>query len=226
MHPEQGPLAPGDVVDERVARDQAPAHRRLQVVVAHHQVAHRAVRDGVHDNAPAPGPRAGPDMPGDVPAIRGHVNGPPGATPAAEPPEVDHALVVHARGCGRRDVAAHRPDVPARDRPGVEQVSIGAVEGGRGDLAERRPQHRDRSSRRRREAAAEQERGLRAAAGGRRAGEHNAAAPRAPDAGGGISRLQDRGDPGVTGAPRMAGPARARQGRCRSHHYENCRGSA
>ena len=211
MHPEQGPLAPGDVVDERVARGEAPAHRRVQVVVAHHQVAHGAVRDGVHHEALVPGPRAGPDVPGDVPAVRGHVDGRPGAAPAAERPEVDHALVAHALGRRRRHVAADRPDVPAGDRPGVEQVRVGAVEGGRGDLAEGRVQHRDRGPCRRREAAAEQERGLRAATGGGQAGQHHAAAARAPDAGDGVPRPQDRGDPGVTAAPRLGGPGRARQ---------------
>src|SRR5580700_12055714 len=106
MEPEQGPLAAGDVVNERIARDEAPAHRRVQVVVTYHQVAHRAVRDGVQHVASAPGARAGPDVPGDVPAVRGHVDGRPGAAAAAERAEVDHALVVHTLRRGRRDVAA------------------------------------------------------------------------------------------------------------------------
>lgn len=213
-------------VDECVARGDAAAHRRVQVIVAHYQVAHGAVRGGIHDEALAPGPRAGPDVPGDVPAARGHVDGRPGAAPTAEPSEVDHALVEHALGRRRRQVAADRPDLPAGDRPGVEQVRVGAVEGGRGDLAESRPQHRDRGSRRRREVTAEKDRGLRAATGGRQTGQHRTAAPRAPDASDSVPGPQYRGDGRVTAAPRMGGPGRARQGRCRSHHDERCRSSA
>src|SRR3984957_5755045 len=94
----------GHVVDEGVGGDQAAAHAGVEVVVAHHQVAHGAVRDGVHHEAVGPGYGAGPDVPDRVAAISRHVDACPLATRTAHGPEVDHG-VVHDTGVttgGRR----------------------------------------------------------------------------------------------------------------------------